>query len=461
MKATLSLFVGLSLASPVASAATHLDDYATGMTVSASPGHPLTEVQLPDIVYRTITRADLADIRVFNADGIVVPHALCESPGTAAPVVTQESLPVFDLQAAAARRGREARIDINVPSGAEVRIVQEGPRERPEKATRTRAHVIDARSITDALRSIQFEWHSPDGASEAHVRIDASDDLDQWRTVVPASTLLRVTQAGQQLRRERIPLPEQRYRYLRVARADRGPPLQIAAVMAERVKEPESIAPVWFTADSLASSDSEVLFDAARLAPVTYARLHLPQDNMSVRVHLQSRSNLQAQWHDRWSGEAYAIVANGERRISPPAHFRANHDRYWRVRYAASSVTPATPPTLELGYRPTRLRFLAQGSGPFTLAFGSRRAEAATGRQCASLLADVPSHQLEQFVGVGSLGSQRILGGNLALRPLPKETPVRLIVLWAVLVGGVALLIAMALALLKRVGGKDGGSQEP
>ena len=43
------------------------------------------------------------------------------------------------------------------------------------------------------------------------------------------------------------------------------------------------------------------------------------------------------------------------------------------------------------------------------------------------------------------------LGGDNALRPLPKQTPVRLVVLWTVLIVGVGVLVAMALVLLKRV----------
>ena len=44
-----------------------------------------------------------------------------------------------------------------------------------------------------------------------------------------------------------------------------------------------------------------------------------------------------------------------------------------------------------------------------------------------------------------------MLGGDDALRPLPRQTPVRLVVLWSVLIVGVGLLVAMALVLLKRV----------
>lgn len=372
------------------------------------------------------------------------------SPSLAEPVVTKQSLPVFMLQATPQQGDVESRIDLNTSRGTALRI-EESPSEATEPLVpQTRAHVIDARGIEDPLRSIHFEWRSPDEASEVRVRIEASDDLDVWHTVVHASTLLQVEQGQQRLRRESIPLPQQQYRYLRVARADGGPPLLITSVVGERVSEPEPIDPVWFTAELQASNEDEWLFDAGRLAPVTYAKLSLPHDNVSVRVRIESRTDADDQWRARWSGESYAVLAEGQRRVSAPAQFSATHDRYWRV-VPASASTLATAPTLELGYRPARLQLLAQGNGPYTLAFGSRRAQSAPARACGTLIADVRGDELARLVALGQLGTQRTLGGDAALQPLPRPTSFKRIVLWTVLVGGVALLIAMALSLLRRV----------
>lgn len=454
---TLGALPVLLLAAGAVAAAPRTEDYAQGIRIDAYSGRPLVETLLPDTVYQTITRADLGDVRIFNADGVPVPHAFCASPVTSGPAITRESLPVFELQAAPQANNDGTRVEVATAGGTQV-TVREGQTEDQTTAstdagaTQTWAHVIDARSITDELRAIEFDWQSPDGASQANVRIEASDDLDQWQTVVSASTLLRVGREGQQLQRKSISLPQRQYHYLRVARTDRGPPLRIAGVVAERVAASPVIEPVWFTANPLVSADANVLlFDAARLAPVTYARLVLSQDNSSVRISIQSRSDGKANWRDRWSGEMYSVVTNGERRVSPPAEINADQDRYWRVRYAkqGQALTPA--PALELGYRPARLRFLAQGTGPFTLAFGSRRAEVAPVQQCSNLLADVAAKDLEQLVGEATLGVTQTLGGETAFKPLPKQTPVRLFVLWGVLIVGVGLLVAMAMSLLKRV----------
>jgi Protein of unknown function (DUF3999) len=364
--------------------------------------------------------------------------------------VTRQSLLVYELRDAlqAARAG--ASVEVQTPAGTQV-TVQEGDEGSPE-VQNGRTHIIDARPIDAAVRAIQFDWASPDGASEARVRIESSDDLDRWNVIVPGSSLLRAGRGDQEIRRERIELPEHRYQYLRVQRVDGGPPLRINEVLAEVIVPAQAIEPVWFNPRALNAVEPGVhSFDTDRLAPLQFARLQMVQDNSSVRARLQSRSDDKQPWVDRWSGESYLVVTPSERRESPTARFAATTDRQWRMLLVDDSQASA-PPILQLGYRPARLRFLAQGSPPFTVAFGSRRAEGYSAPACNSLLADVSEKELGEMVGeVYAGGPARVLGGDTALKPLPKKTPVRLVILWTVLVAGVGLLIVMALSLLKRV----------
>jgi hypothetical protein len=448
----LRIGAALAIAIPaIAFAAAHPDDYAQGIRIEAHSGRPVGEVLLPDDVYQHVIRADLGDVRVFNADGVAVPHAFCTAPTRIEPTVARDSLPVFELQGPTHEARDGTRVEVETANGTQVRV-HENENAADASGIQTWAHVIDARDISDQLRSIEFDWTSPDGASQARVRIESSSDLDKWSTVVNATTLLRVSQGDQQLQRKVAALTPARYDYLRVVRTDGGPPLQIAEVIGEHVSVANEIEPVWFNATPIASRDAgELLFDAARVAPITYARLVLPVDNSSVRVRIESRSDEKAQWRQRWSGEVYSISNNSERRVSPPAQLDADFDRYWRVVYAKPSQALDPSPTLELGYRPAKLRFLAQGAGPYTLAFGSRRTDTGVAQACEGLLSDLSNRDMEQMIGEATLGGLQTLGGDAALRPLPAKTPVRLIALWGVLIAGAGLLIAMAVALLKRV----------
>jgi hypothetical protein len=448
MNAHSTFLTCLLLAQGVSAATPTLDDYARGVTVEAAAGLPLVETTLPDVVYSTVTRADLGDVRVFNADGVAIPHAFCAAPQRIDPVISEQALPVFELRDAARTGSEGSRIEVQTAGGTQVHVQESGSE---VEATSGRTHIIDVREHPASLRAIQFDWASPDGASEVKVRIEASEDLDRWTVIVPGTTLLRATRGAEEIRRERVAVPARHYEYLRVERVDGGEPLRINGVIAELLAEQRDVEPQWFMPDTVDSKlPDTMLFDAGRVAPVRYARLRLPQDNSSVRVAIESRADETGAWREHWSGESYVIVTQTERRESPPARFEPTTDRHWRVRV----VTPTAaqrPTSLELGYLPARLRFLAQGPAPYTVAFGSRRADVAAPVACDGLLGDVSARDRAQMIVQGYAGAVRNLGGEIAFTPLPKQTPLRLIVLWSVLVGGVALLVAMALSLLKRV----------
>lgn len=438
------LIAGVSVAAPPSK-----NDYASGMTIESAHTQPMIETTLPDEVYRVVTRADLGDLRVFNADGVPVPHAFCAAPQSSEPQVTEQSLSVFVLRGRDQVYTESSRVNVETPAGTRV-DVQEASPPAPEVVSGL-IHIIDARE-TLPLRAIRFDWRSPDGASEVKVRIEASDDLDQWRTIVRASTLLLAQQGNQELRRERIKLPLRQYAYLRVQRVDSGPPLVINSVMAEEMSEAEAIEPLWFTATRVPSVEQDALmFDAEHVAPVTFARVRLKQENSTASVVVQSRADDKSPWRNRWTGESYVIVSDTVRRESPPARFEATSDRYWRVQILKDPQVYQDS-ALELGYRPAKLRFLAQGPGPFTVAFGSRRAEVAQPAVCDGLLADVSAADRERMVEQGYYAGQVMaLGGADALKVPPRQTPLKVVILWAVLVVGVALLVGMALSLLRRV----------
>jgi hypothetical protein len=413
--------MGCLLAASVGAAPPSKNDYSSGMSIRANYSQPMIEAVLPDDVYRAVTRADLGDLRVFNANGTPVPHAFCEAPSSMAPQVTEQSLPVFVL------KGRDQIYTDNS------RVAVETSRD------------------TQPLRAIRFDWSTPDGVSEVKVRIEASDDLDQWQTVVHVTTLLLARQDGQELRRERIVLPTREYQYLRVQRVDSGPPLIVNSVTAEELAAAEEIEPLWFNATHVESKEADILyFDSQHVAPITYARVRLPQENSTVSVSLQSRPDEESPWRSRWIGESYVIVSDTVRRESPPAQFQATSDRYWRLQILKDPQVYQDS-MLELGYRPAKLRFLAQGPGPFMVAFGSRRAEPAQPAVCDGLLANMSAADRERMVEQGFVDPVVVLGGAEALKPLPKKTPAKVVILWGVLVVGVALLVGMALSLLRRV----------
>ncbi|MFA5940924.1 MAG: DUF3999 domain-containing protein [Sinimarinibacterium sp.] len=437
------------------------EDFASGIELATTTPRPLLELSLPDAVYGGVTRADLADLRVFNAEGLAVPHALCAAaatlPGTA-PRFVDQPLEVFSLRAAPGA-GNGARVDVRVstPEDTDVRVQVQGNGAPGAAKTELSGYVINAEATQWPIRALRLRWQTADGASTVSVRVEASDDLDRWWTVVAQTTLLRVGNAGGTLERLRIALPQARYRYLRLVRADAGPAPDVSQVIAETVQTaPADEAPfVWIEPQPQARvGEDGFAFDAARRAPVQIARIGLPSANMALQARLQSRATKEAAWKTQWQGEVFALLGDNRARQNADLRFAAVADPLWRVEITEGRESLGEGrPTLQLGYRPDRLRFLAQGDGPFVLAYGSARAEPARRRDCADLLKQLPGTELANLIGTAQPGSPRELGGEDALKPAPAPLPWRQVALWGVLVLAALLLVAMARSLLRRARG--------
>jgi hypothetical protein len=457
-----ALAVATGLAVAAVNGAPTPKDFAAGLIVEDAPGAPAQQFTVPEAVYQGVTRPDLGDLRVFNGGDVVVPHALCTAPETLPPTVREQELPVFPLQRVQAQQQQQPRmaaaqtdVIVRTPGGTQVQVLQ-SPQVAgsaitpgaPGTPAGPETFVVDASAVAEPLRALRLAWSTPDGASEAFVRVEASDDLNSWRPIVAGTTLLHVAADGRELERSHIDLPEARYRYLRLVRNE-GPALAIRGVMADVVHPGSTAAPLWFAAMPAADAGGGgFVFDAGRLAPVHAARVVLPVANMNLRVDLHSRRSPEEPWQLRWDGEIQSAEAVADNAIG--AVFAPTADPLWRVTVRRGAETLGrTRLTLRLGYYPARLQFLAQGEGPYRVAYGSTRVPPAETLGCDGLL---PGGNRE-LVGMATVAPAPAaqFGGAGMLAPPPKPTPVRQIVLWAVLLAGTGAIVAMALALLKRL----------
>ena len=109
---------------------------------------------------------------------------------------------------------------------------------------------------------------------------------------------------------------------------------------------------------------------------------------------------------------------------------------------------------LEIGWVPEQITFLARGSGPYQLAFGSAVANNAE-QPVAELLRTLDRSETKVTPTAARIGERVVLGGDSSLHPGPAPLPWRRILLWAMLVGGVGLLAAMAMGLVRQMGKKE------
>ena len=311
-------------------------------------------------------------------------------------------------------------------------------------------------TATQPLRAIQFDWASPDGASEVQVRIEASDDLDRWRRA----------RAGEHAAARDARRPGTATRAHRAAAAAHTTicacsvrtavrRCAINRVIAERVGAAAEIEPVWFTATMLAVDDTRSVCSSmpARRAPVQLTRACACRRRTArCASTLHSRDDEQGAVERALERRGYLIVTETRAARKSAGAFRRDHAiatgacRSRRIRscIARRCWSWAIDPRGCASWRRDRARSRSRSAAGAP----SCRAPA----RCDALLADVSRDERAQMVGEGLRRARRVLGGDDgAASRCRRQTPLRLVVLWGVLIVGVALLVAMALSLLKRV----------
>lgn len=403
-------------------------------------------VQLDESVYRQLQSPVLADLDVFDAQGRPVPTALIDPAVPETPRAVE--LPWFPLpsereagklaaMSEIATDGSLRRVEWHVPAGGGNGVL------------------LDASQLDAPLRALRVQWAAAQAPFDLAVRVSASDDLEDWQSVVDEAHLVELSNAGRRVLRDRIEFVPVKARYLRVTPLDpRARPLQVSAVTAEL----ESVAATpdwqWRTLQGRRVEDADRTvhfeFELDGRFPAALADVSLPGSS-SGEWRLQARDEATAPWRDvaaPWM--AYRLEQAGQSEASPPQPLSGiQRDRRWRLTPLGGAGT-AEMPQLRLGYRPEALVFLAQGAAPFALVAGSVRAHRAEAPLAEMIGAMRAKRGAQWQPATASLGASAVLGGNEALTPAPKPRDWKTWLLWGLLLSGAVLVAGFAINLLRR-----------
>jgi hypothetical protein len=461
MKNQLFMSLFLLAATTVASAAERPADFAYGIALEADGKDALYEVTLPPTVYQGVVRSDLADLRVFNGAGEAVPHALRPRRTTDAEAVTPVALTLFPLKAEVGASVDAISIRVRPGAGgrSSIDVTSTGVRAGGEK--RIVGYLADLTTLDRALRAIEFDWQAlPDGFA-GKIRIDASDDLGSWSTLVSAAPLVSLEIAGQRLQQKRVELPQRKVKYLRLSWVQGGTAPEITAARGEPVRRTVEAPREWLPFDSAKGEKSgEYLFDLRGHLPVDRVRLQLPEMNTIAQVELLARDKTDAPWRPVARGVAYRLRRDGNEITSPELQAGVATERYWllRVDQRGGGIGSGAP-KLEAGWVPASLVFAARGEPPFQLAYGSREAKPAA----YAIETLIPGYRDSSGAKIraAKTGAQQTVNPSgaqsLAQRELGGEARLKEVVdwkrwsLWGALVVGVLVLGGMAWRLARQL----------
>ena len=442
--AFLYLCAGPAHAQPVTPA-----EFAYGIPIDTVDHHPVQVLVVPQAVYEHLVLPDLGDVRVFNAAGVPVPHAVYGSvePPEAEPA--RHALPVFPVYG----RAEEAlgNLDVQVqrrPSGA---LIQIGERPGPDEAV-LRAYLVDASGVEAPVGGLVFDWADPPENLLVRVTVETSEDLIDWQPWGAAGTLASMRHDGQALLRNTLDLPARRARYYRIswpAGVDFPALDGLEALTAPARPEAERY---WTTVPMTAVDEGVFTAEISPGIPFDRVAVDVPGDRRILRIRLTSSADPDGPEIQHFRGLAYRFDAGDDAWTPPPVAVTPRGHRYWRVTLQeGDALLPGEAPSLRIGWVPARLLFVPQGEGPFTLAYGNADAEPAAFRP-EELLAPV-RHTYPDVAAIppARAGDPVELGGPARLERR-REVPWQQVALWGSLLAGVALLGWLAVRLLREAG---------
>lgn len=419
-------------------------DYALRIPVTAEADAHLLRLTLPVAAYRALRSPALADLRVFNAAGEALPLALL--PETEQRRAVQRDVPLLTLPGIPDDTGKDAGVAIERdPAGRILRLdLQEGG-----SAQAARMWIADLLDFRTPLQAITLRVDAQGDFSGA-VRVDVSDDLAQWRTVVAAAPLLYLQQGDQHIEQLRIALPQLRTRYLRLVW--RTPP---AGVLPAGLQlEGEEVTPLsatqWTNLEGVAGKDANSFdYDSPALLPVRQIRVQFAEPNTVAELRAYSRPDSHQPWRFVVRGAVHTLRENNITTDESTAlDVAPQRLPQWQLRFD-SRTGPRQAPHLELGWRPEEIVFPARGAGPYMLAVGRDGA--------ASMMSDI--RQVVPGYGRPDAPALQTASANVAAaigraeppgRDLPTWRNPRILGLWGVLLLAVVVLARMAYSLLRK-----------
>jgi hypothetical protein len=456
MKRILGALLALAVAQASAAELTR-NDFAYSMRLQFDGKDALYQAPLPLAVYQNTARADLADIRVFNGQGEVVPYALRRPLPDVAAKPEQIRLALFPLRGDAGQATEAIKLTIRTEGGSI--DVQGGAK---ASAAKLAGYLLDARAKEQSIGALELQWPAASADFSGRISVEASDDLARWRRVVGDAPVANLQYAGERLIQRRIEFAPVKAKYWRLTWPAVQAPIELTGVSAEPALARVEVerARLKVTAVPVADKPGEYEFDVGGHMPVDRVNLELPEINTVAAVQFLSRRDAKSQWRPVLRSTLYRLHSDDRELVNGALPVAADTDRYWLVRVdqKGGGLGKAVP-QLTLGWLPDQLLFVVRGEGPFELAYGSGAA-APAGASLDSLLPRRDGQDGRRpsiSVKAAQFGPPMQLGGPARLSPV---SPIswKTWGLWTVLLLAVAALGWMAWRLTRQMQAPSAGS---
>lgn len=460
MRVTTSLTAALALlacsAGPAIAAADKPGDYTHAMTLTVGPRNAVVQLRLPKEVYLNSRSATLSDLRLFDANGKMLPYAFMQPAPRVQARIAQFPVKMFPVPVTG--NGADIQNDVEIRTSTDGSVTSVTTRHSASGQPRQEAGgtlVLDlGKSTGTPNRQVNaLVFALPDGVDnyQAQVQLEVSDDLQQWETAGFARLSRFRNSNLDVLQNSRMEFAARSFRYARLSWRQ-GQPVQFTSVVAESPESTEVLPAL----DSVILQPreglipEELVYEASIAIPVRRMNLTFTEPNIVMPVligsHVKRPADGTIAFAPRRQATFFKINQDGQERTSGALALDDLHAQAWVVRPVEKS---SARPQMTLSWAPEALVFMASGAPPYTLHFG-RPGAAPVQRDLAQVAPGFSTAEL-QALEQAVPGKLAQISTVQALEDDHGAARLRIIALWSVLLLGVGVLAFMAWRLLRQM----------
>ena len=425
----------------------------------------LHRMALPAQALVKLQTTGLADLRVFDAQGLALPMALAAAPSSRTKQQTASLVAYPIMGGADASSGQGLSLRIEDVGGKRVVQLDGAGQQLAGSAGAAGAQkvvgaLLDARTIpgltsTSAV-ALDLQADIPN-AQPIRFVLQASKNLQNWQTLADA-VLYRVdgspVAASNRLSFGAFNLKDH---YLRITWSDTAgtnAPTTVTVRGATVITGEASVSAPRVAARiaTTLTSPHEISFALPFATPLVALDIAPQGNNELSPVRVLGRNDRSQPWRVLASGVAYNLSGAGATQRSSPLEL-GRDTSVREIKIEADTKTPgfSAPPQISLLFEPTQIVFLASGNAPYTLAAGQPQAASAY----LPLQSLIPGYEsgAENKLPL-ALARVADAGGDatplVAAPPTSQSLSTRNLVLWGVLVAGALALGWMAWVLMRQ-----------
>lgn len=434
-----------------------VNEFSTRAAVVVPSGTAIARVALPGASFAAMRSPTGGDLRVFNAAGVSLPHAVIDTSRQAPEMqdVAGERFVALPIYTASTSMGTATDAPaLRIIEGPNRRVIEVGAAiasaDQKRDATTVRGLLFDTRNLRSELRAVELEGTLPPSLI-VKVELDVSADLKSWRTVASQSPVFDFGSDGPSNRRIDLPVGQKlEGQYLRLTWSD-APSLAVTALRTIGAMNSNRAEPVVLELrgpQTVADGYAEWTITPGLRANAIRLQTNAANALMPVRVLTRSRSG------DPWRTVANTVVyrlasGNAAQSINPSVPMSSPLEFLVRVEALRGYDLTGVPITLALEYAPLNVLFIATGESPFTIATGNASAQS-TAVPVTTL---IPNYQS------GSEFALPVLTATVSVNQPPKKASAaaeifglvtqKSFLLWGVLGLAVIVLGGLAFSLLR------------